>query len=78
MDAVYDKAKKLLMMETAALTSPAHAPLPRAGPEAGEDGDIDLWSVITHTEPMEKGPDLYHTSREKEDGCLEVVLKPGG
>jgi threonine dehydrogenase-like Zn-dependent dehydrogenase len=33
--------------------------------------------VITHTAPLEKGPDLYQTFRDKKDGCIKVVLKPG-
>jgi threonine dehydrogenase-like Zn-dependent dehydrogenase len=42
-----------------------------------EDGDIDPTFVITHLAPLEKGPDLYKTFRDKEDGCIKVVLKPG-
>jgi threonine dehydrogenase-like Zn-dependent dehydrogenase len=120
-DAVYDKAKKLLMMETdrahviretiiccrpgGTISMPGvyfgvADKLP-IGPfmnkgltlktgqthmqrylepllKRVEDGDIDLSSVITHTEPLAKGPELYHTFREKEDGCIKVVLKPGG
>jgi threonine dehydrogenase-like Zn-dependent dehydrogenase len=33
--------------------------------------------VITHTAPLEKGPELYRTFRDKKDGCIKVVLKPG-
>ncbi len=43
-----------------------------------EKGDIDLSFVITHTVPLEKGPDMYKTFRDKEDGCIKVVLKPWG
>jgi hypothetical protein len=42
-----------------------------------ENGDIDPSFVITHTAPLEKGPDLYQTFRDKKDGCIKVVLKPG-
>ena len=42
-----------------------------------EDGKIDPSFVITHTAPLEKGPELYKTFRDKEDGCIKVVLKPG-
>jgi threonine dehydrogenase-like Zn-dependent dehydrogenase len=42
-----------------------------------ENGDIDPTFVITHVAPLEKGPDLYKTFRDKEDGCIKVVLKPG-
>jgi threonine dehydrogenase-like Zn-dependent dehydrogenase len=42
-----------------------------------EKGDIDPSFVITHTAPLEKGPELYKTFRDKQDGCIKVVLKPG-
>jgi threonine dehydrogenase-like Zn-dependent dehydrogenase len=42
-----------------------------------EDGKIDPSFVITHTAPLEDGPELYKTFREKQDGCIKVVLKPG-
>jgi threonine dehydrogenase-like Zn-dependent dehydrogenase len=42
-----------------------------------EDGDIDPSFVITHTAGLEKGPELYKTFRDKKDGCIKVVLKPG-
>src|SRR5712671_52656 len=42
-----------------------------------EEGRIDLSVVIIHTDPLEKGPELYDTFREKKDGCIKVVLKPG-
>jgi threonine dehydrogenase-like Zn-dependent dehydrogenase len=41
-----------------------------------EAGDIDPSFVITHVLPLEKGPDAYKTFREKQDGCIKVVLKP--
>jgi len=42
-----------------------------------EEGKIDPSFVITHVAPLEKGPDLYQTFRDKKDGCIKVVLKPG-
>jgi threonine dehydrogenase-like Zn-dependent dehydrogenase len=42
-----------------------------------EKGDIDPSFVVTHTAPLEKGPELYKTFRDKQDGCIKVVLKPG-
>jgi threonine dehydrogenase-like Zn-dependent dehydrogenase len=42
-----------------------------------ENGDIDPSFVITHTAPLEDGPELYKTFRDKKDGCIKVVLKPG-
>jgi threonine dehydrogenase-like Zn-dependent dehydrogenase len=42
-----------------------------------QNGDIDPSFVITHTVPLEKAPEMYQTFRDKEDGCIKVVLKPG-
>ncbi len=39
-------------------------------------GEIDPSFVITHNRPLEEGPELYKTFRDKEDGCIKVVLKP--
>jgi threonine dehydrogenase-like Zn-dependent dehydrogenase len=39
-------------------------------------GDIDPSFVITHNRPLEEGPELYKTFRDKRDGCIKVVLKP--
>jgi threonine dehydrogenase-like Zn-dependent dehydrogenase len=41
-----------------------------------DDGQIDPSFVITHTVPLEEGPDMYQTFRDKRDGCIKVVLKP--
>jgi threonine dehydrogenase-like Zn-dependent dehydrogenase len=41
-----------------------------------EQGQIDPSFVITHSEPLSRGPDMYTTFREKKDGCIKVVLKP--
>jgi len=40
------------------------------------EGQIDPSFVITHTVGLEQGPELYKTFRDKEDGCVKVVLKP--
>jgi len=42
-----------------------------------EAGEIDPSFVITHTVPLDKAPEMYKTFRDKEDGCIKVVLKPG-
>jgi threonine dehydrogenase-like Zn-dependent dehydrogenase len=39
-------------------------------------GQIDPSFVITHVCSLESGPDMYRTFREKEDGCIKVVMKP--
>jgi threonine dehydrogenase-like Zn-dependent dehydrogenase len=41
-----------------------------------ENGQIDPSFVITHTVSLEEGPDMYKTFRDKEDGCIKVVMKP--
>jgi threonine dehydrogenase-like Zn-dependent dehydrogenase len=41
-----------------------------------DEGQIDPTFVITHTVPLGKAPDLYRTFRDKQDGCIKVVLKP--
>jgi threonine dehydrogenase-like Zn-dependent dehydrogenase len=41
-----------------------------------EDGKMDPSFVITHERPLEEGPELYKTFRDKRDGCIKVVLKP--
>jgi threonine dehydrogenase-like Zn-dependent dehydrogenase len=43
-----------------------------------ESGQIDPSFVVTHTAPLQRGPDLYKTFRDKTDGCIKVVLKPNG
>jgi threonine dehydrogenase-like Zn-dependent dehydrogenase len=40
------------------------------------EGEIDPSFVVTHTASLEQGPELYKTFRDKEDGCVKVVLKP--
>jgi threonine dehydrogenase-like Zn-dependent dehydrogenase len=42
-----------------------------------EKGEIDPSVVITHRASLEEGPELYKTVRDKKDGCIKVVLKPG-
>ena len=39
-------------------------------------GDIDPSFVITHRLPLEQAAEGYKTFREKEDGCIKIVLKP--
>ncbi|MDD1536278.1 MULTISPECIES: zinc-dependent alcohol dehydrogenase [unclassified Bradyrhizobium] len=41
-----------------------------------EDGEIDPSFVITHTVPLEQGPEMYQVFRDKRDSCVKVVLKP--
>ena len=41
-----------------------------------ESGQIDPSFVITHSVPLERGPDMYRVFRNKQDSCIKVVLKP--
>ncbi len=41
-----------------------------------EKGEIDPSFIITHRRTLEDGPEMYKTFRDKEDGCIKVVLKP--
>lgn len=40
------------------------------------EGEIDPSFVVTHRVPLEKAPEMYKTFRDKQDGCIKVVLKP--
>lgn len=40
-------------------------------------GQFDPSFVITHRAGLDAGPDLYKTFRDKQDGCIKVVMKPG-
>ena len=39
-------------------------------------GTIDPSFVITHRLTLDDGPAAYKTFRDKQDGCIKVVLKP--
>jgi threonine dehydrogenase-like Zn-dependent dehydrogenase len=41
-----------------------------------QKGEIDPSFVITHHAKLEDGPEFYKTFRNKEDGCIKVVLNP--
>ena len=41
-----------------------------------EDGQIDPSFVITHEVPLDQGPEMYRTFRDKQDSCIKVVLRP--
>ena len=41
-----------------------------------EAGEIDPSFVITHRVGLEEAPTMYQTFRDKQDGCIKVVLKP--
>ena len=41
-----------------------------------EKGEIDPSFVITHRAKLDEGSGLYKTFRDKQNGCIKVVLKP--
>jgi threonine dehydrogenase-like Zn-dependent dehydrogenase len=41
-----------------------------------ENGEIDPSYIITHRLPLEAAPHGYEIFRNKEEGCIKVVLKP--
>jgi threonine dehydrogenase-like Zn-dependent dehydrogenase len=41
-----------------------------------EEGQIDPSFVVTHRTTLDDGPEMYKTFRDKEDGCIKVVLNP--
>ena len=41
-----------------------------------ERGEIDPSFVITHRVTLDDAPEMYRTFREKQDGCIKVVMKP--
>jgi threonine dehydrogenase-like Zn-dependent dehydrogenase len=41
-----------------------------------EEGQIDPSFVITHRVSLEDGPEMYEKFRDKQDGCIKVVLRP--
>jgi threonine dehydrogenase-like Zn-dependent dehydrogenase len=41
-----------------------------------QEGQIDPSFVVTHSVGLEDGPEMYRTFRDKEDGCIKVILKP--
>ncbi len=41
-----------------------------------DEGLIDPSFVVTHTAGLDQGPEMYNTFRDKQEGCVKVVLKP--
>ncbi len=42
-----------------------------------QEGEIDPSFIVTHRLPLEQAPNGYRMFRDKEAGCIKVVLKPG-
>ncbi|MBB3452745.1 threonine dehydrogenase-like Zn-dependent dehydrogenase [Rhizobium sp. BK313] len=42
------------------------------------EGKIDPSFLTTHRIGFEAGPAAYRTFRDKEDGCVKVVIRPNG
>jgi threonine dehydrogenase-like Zn-dependent dehydrogenase len=54
-----------------------HQWLPELLPLAEAPGDpLGLEDLATHRVPLEQAPEMYVKFRDKEDGCIKVVLKP--
>ena len=43
-----------------------------------EAGEIDPASIITHSVPLDRAPEMYETFKNKRDGCVKVVLTHRG
>ena len=43
-----------------------------------EAGEIDPSFVVTHPAGLEDAPEMYKKFRDKKDGVIKVVLRPGG
>ena len=41
-----------------------------------EAGDIDPSYIITHRVALDAAPEMYRTFRDKQDGCIKVVMRP--
>ena len=41
-----------------------------------EEGQIDPSFVITHKVGLDRGPEMYKTFRDKQDGCIKVFITP--
>ena len=40
-------------------------------------GELKPAAIVTHRLPLDQAPEAYKTFRDKKDGCVKVVLKPG-
>lgn len=45
--------------------------------EVIESGKVDPSFIVTHRLPLDEAPAAYKMFRDKTDGCVKVVLKPG-
>ena len=70
MGAAFNKGLTLKMGQTH-----VHKYLPRLLRHI-ERGDIDPSFVVTHTVTLDRAPEMYKTFRDKQDGCIKVVMKP--
>jgi len=44
--------------------------------DAIEAGELNPSSIVTHRLPLEDAPDAYKMFRDKQEGCIKVVLNP--
>ena len=55
----------------------ARAKVHAAVVEMIENGDIDPSFVVTHAMSLDEAPQGYEMFKNKKDGCIKIVLKPG-
>lgn len=54
-----------------------HHWVPELLPLAEGSADVlGLEDLVTHRVPLERAPEMYEKFRDKQDGCIKVVLKP--
>jgi threonine dehydrogenase-like Zn-dependent dehydrogenase len=54
-----------------------HHWVPELLPLAEGPADVlGLEDLVTHRVPLDRAPEMYEKFRDKEDGCIKVVLKP--
>ena len=41
-----------------------------------QSGEIDPSFIITHRMPLDDAPHGYRIFRDKEEGCIKIVMKP--
>jgi threonine dehydrogenase-like Zn-dependent dehydrogenase len=41
-----------------------------------QNGEIDPSFVVTHERPLDDAPEMYKMFKDRDDGCIKVVLHP--
>lgn len=54
-----------------------HRWIPQLWPLVEDPADpLGVTDLVTHSVPLDRAPEMYRTFRDKEDGCIKVVLHP--